>query len=497
MNPLYRYAISALAAGLALSQPAAAVELIKGRQLADNKEVRLQQIIIKYRNESAVQSYSSNTGNPAGAFSQAQTQRLNSVQAAARSIGASFSIRRQMVTGAWVFRAASPISLAQMHKMLKQLSAADSSIEYAEPDYIRRPAYTPTDPLYQSGQWDLQASAAQAGAINLPAAWDLSMGKNIVVAVLDTGYRPHPDLLPNLIAAPGGTANQYGYNFISDPATARISVASGVTSARGQDAIDMGDWVDAGDPACAASASSWHGTHVSGTIAAAANNIGVIGVAPQARILPLRVLGKCGGTDSDIGDALAWAAGIHVNGVPDNSNKANVVNLSLGGPGVCTKTMSAVFQSLMSNGVVVVVAAGNDSRDARMSSPANCPGVIAVASTNISGGRSSYSNYGPISAVAAPGGGGTNNNDFILSTLPTGDTVASDDTTYGYMAGTSQATPHVAGVAALMLAVKPTLAPAQVRSLLIRTARSAPANCPGCSAGIIDAAAAVKAAAGS
>jgi serine protease len=145
---------------------------------------------------------------------------------------------------------------------------------------------------------------------------------------------------------------------------------------------------------------------------------------------------------------------------------------------------------------VIVVAAGNEALDARLSSPANCPGVITVASNSITGGRASYSNYGATVSVTAPGGGFTTAADRILSTLPSGKTVATDDTTYGLMAGTSQATPHVAGVIALMMAVNPKLTSAQVRSILIKTARPAPANCPGCGAGIVDAAAAVKAASG-
>jgi len=160
------------------------------------------------------------------------------------------------------------------------------------------------------------------------------------------------------------------------------------------------------------------------------------------------------------------------------------------------KTNAAAYQSAIANGSVIVVAAGNEALDARLSSPANCPGVITVASNSITGGRASYSNYGATVSVTAPGGGFTTAADRILSTLPSGKTVATDDTTYGLMAGTSQATPHVAGVIALMMAVNPKLTSAQVRSILIKTARPAPANCPGCGAGIVDAAAAVKAASG-
>ncbi|MBR7791621.1 S8 family serine peptidase [Undibacterium sp. FT147W] len=170
--------------------------------------------------------------------------------------------------------------------------------------------------------------------------------------------------------------------------------------------------------------------------------------------------------------------------------------VTFGDQDVGGKTNAAAYQSAITNGSVIVVAAGNEALDARLSSPANCPGVITVASNSITGGRASYSNYGATVSVTAPGGGFTTAADRILSTLPSGKTVATDDTTYGLMAGTSQATPHVAGVIALMMAINPKLTSAQVRSILIKTARPAPANCPGCGAGIIDAAAAVKAASG-
>lgn len=457
----------------------------------------LTQIIVKYRNERSNAAETASISGNKTALMQLQAQRMSALQSAAKNYGATFSLKRQIVTGGWVYRSTVSLKPSQMLALAAKLKAADASVEYAEPDYILYPAYTPTDPLFAS-QWDMQDSTAQAGGLNLSAAWDISKGDKVVVAVIDTGYRPHPDLLANLIPAPGGAAKQYGYNFISNATTGRITLPDGVTSARGPDAIDLGDWVDNTDTVCPTQVqgSSWHGTHVAGTIAAAANGTGIIGVAPNAKILPLRALGKCGGESSDIADAVAWAAGLHIDGVPDNTSKANVINLSLGGTHPCSKTNAAAYQSAMANGAVIVVAAGNESVDAKLSSPANCPGVITVASNSIAGGRASYSNYGATVSVTAPGGGFTTTADRILSTLPTGKTIATDDTTYGLMAGTSQATPHVAGVIALMMAVNPKLTPAQVRSILIKTARPAPANCPGCGAGIVDAAAAVKAASG-
>jgi serine protease len=234
---------------------------------------------------------------------------------------------------------------------------------------------------------------------------------------------------------------------------------------------------------------------VAGTIAAVTNNgTGVAGVAYGAKIVPARVLGKCGGYTSDIADAIIWASGGTVTGVPANANKAQVINMSLGGSGACDATTQSAINGARSRGTVVVVAAGNEAVNASNSSPANCSGVITVAATNRSGGRASYSNYGTIVDVAAPGGdGGTGNG--ILSTLNSGTTTPASDSYASYM-GTSMATPHVAGVVALMLAKNPALTPDDVEAKLKSSARAFPASCSGCGAGIVDASAAVDAATG-
>jgi serine protease len=230
---------------------------------------------------------------------------------------------------------------------------------------------------------------------------------------------------------------------------------------------------------------------VAGTIAAKTNNgVGVAGVAYGAKVVPARVLGRCGGYTSDIADAIVWASGGTVTGVPANANKARVLNLSLGGTGACDTTTQNAINSARSRGAVVVVAAGNSNVNASNASPANCAGVIAVAATGRSGGKASYSNYGANVDVAAPGG------DYgagILSTLNSGTSTPASDSYASYM-GTSMATPHVAGVAALMLSANPNLTPDEVEARLKSTARAFPAACSGCGAGIVDAAAAVNAA---
>jgi serine protease len=218
----------------------------------------------------------------------------------------------------------------------------------------------------------------------------------------------------------------------------------------------------------------------------------VAGIAYGAKIVPVRVLGTCGGYTSDIADGIIWSSGGTVSGVPNIAARAHVINMSLGGSGACDTTTQNAINSARSRGTVVVVAAGNESVNASNSNPANCAGVIAVAATNRSGGRASYSNFGTIVDVAAPGG---DSGAAILSTLNSGTKTPGSDSYAGYM-GTSMATPHVAGVVALMLAKNSAMTPDQVESALKSTARAFPASCSGCGAGIVNASAAVDAAMG-
>jgi serine protease len=321
----------------------------------------------------------------------------------------------------------------------------------------------------------------------MPAAWDQSTGRGVVVSVIDTGYRPHADLLSNLVA---------GYDFIADAAIANDG------GGRDADASDPGDFVTAAESTsgvfrgCGAYNSSWHGTHVAGTVAGVANNAsGITGVAYGARLQPARVLGKCGGYTSDIAAAIIWAAGGPVSGVPTNPTPAKVINLSLGGGGGCGTTLQNAINTARARGAVVVVAAGNSSTSAANFSPANCSGVITVSSVGRGGARAYYSNYGANVDVAAPGGDmSTGYANGILSTLNTGATTPGADT-YAYYQGTSMAAPHVAGVVALMRARNPSLTPDEIEARLRSSARRFPGSCSGCGTGIVDAQAAVTAAA--
>ncbi len=378
-------------------------------------------------------------------------------------------------------------SLTAVAEIAKRL-AADPDVEYAEPDQIMRADLTPNDPSYTAEQWDLFAPAPGLYGANLPGAWDITTGSaSLNIAVIDTGIRPHADLAGRYIG---------GYDFISTLAVANDG------NLRDSDPSDPGDWTTAGEcgPGSTARNSSWHGTHVAGTIGAATNNgSGVAGINWVSKIVPVRVLGKCGGYTSDIVDGVRWAAGLSVAGVPANANPARVLNLSLGGSGACSTTWQNGINDAVNAGAVVVVAAGNSNADAANYSPASCAGVITVAATGKAGNRASYSNFGTAVEIAAPGGdsqadGGTST---IYSTLNAGTTTPGADS-YAYYEGTSMATPHVVGIVSLVLSVNPALTPAQVTALLQTTATAFPAgstcSATTCGAGIINAAAAVAAA---
>ena len=489
-----------------------------------------------------------------------------------------------------VYRFAKAIPAAEARAAASRM-ALDPNVEYAVPDQVMHALQTtPNDTEYAGKQWTLHAPPTVVGGANLPLAWQRTTGSsNIVVAVVDTGIRPgHPDLAGRVLS---------GYDFISSDAFAGMEYPANWNAADGNgrdaDATDPGDYLDdtllaelPPDHGLISGPSSWHGTHVAGTIGAASNNgLGVSGVDWSARILPVRVLGRAGGTTSDIIDGIAWAAGLAVPGVPANPTKARVINLSLGGGGTCSAAFQDVVNRVRAAGAIVVAAAGNDG--ARLvSQPANCNGVIAVTAHARDGDNASYANVGSQIALSAPGGGcGTNalidlggaaetfndtcsgchgvdslrtqidarapagltftkartaleaalkgvdldgvetgmvgiaaglnavvRNDLagyisqvacsgpngrIFSTVNLGMTMPEDEG-YGALAGTSMATPHVSGVAALVLSLSPGLNPDEVRSVLQSSARPHPAGsyCAtvsgSCGPGLLDASAAVQ-----
>jgi serine protease len=434
-------------------------------------------LIVKYKDDAAPMLAKSNASPGAQAAVAMSAGRKALLDTTGRKFSTQMRELHSIATGARIFKLDRKMSMDDVRKVAADLMASDASVEYAEPDRMMHKLMTPNDTSY-SQQWDFFDAT---GGINMPAAWDKSTGSGIKVAVIDTGYRPHADLSGQILQ---------GYDFISDTAVSNDG------NGRDTDASDPGDWVAAGECGTGQPAenSSWHGTHVAGTIAALTNNaLGVAGVAYGAKIVPARVLGKCGGYTSDIADAIVWASGGTVSGVPANANPARVISMSLGGTGACDTTTQNAINSARSRNTVVVVAAGNESQNASNSSPANCSGTIVVAATNKSGGRASYSNYGTIVTLAAPGG---DTGAGILSTLNAGTKTPGADSYASYI-GTSMATPHVSAVVALMLAKNPNLTPDDVAARLKSSARAFPASCSGCGAGILDASAAIDAATGS
>lgn len=336
------------------------------------------------------------------------------------------------------------------------------------------PSSPPNDPYWTSNSlWGLYGTfgvGIASDRLTMNPVWSGNQGSGTVVAVLDTGSTSHPDLDANYVAGYDFVGNRSGFCRSGASSSDGDYVNTGTYGALGWDSnpLDPGDWTTVTSPWCGNAAnSSWHGTHVAGTVAAVGNNgAGVIGVAPQARIQPVRVLSYDGGYTSDIVAAITWASGGTVSGVPANATPANVINLSLGGVGSCTSDWQTAINGAVSRGTVVVVSAGNSTADPSGYSPASCANVITVASSTSSGTLSSFSNYGSSVEITAPGSG-------IWSTMNGGATTPGS-ATYTSYSGTSMAAPHVSGVAALLRATDGSRTPAQILSIIQSTALGFP-----------------------
>lgn len=424
--------------------PAEEVNDARTRPGAD-AEPTVERFIVKFRTSGGLSTQAvAGNGESVAAAAAVTTQRLNALATRANvtmkeghNLGGRLNVMQ-----------VSPVARGEaMTAMLARLEA-DPDVEYAVPDrrvYVHDT--TSNDPL-AAGQWYLaNTSPTAVAAINAYSAWDITTGSdNIVIADIDTGVRfDHPDLTARLLA---------GYDFVS-PNSAGVFTAANDGNGRDSDASDPGD-------SCGGSGSSWHGSRTSGIIGASTNNgVGVAGITWKGKILPVRVLGVCGGFNSDVLAGLNWAAGKTVAGVPDNANPAKVLNVSLGSVGLCDSASADVVSTLASEGVLVVVSAGNEGGP--VDSPANCPGAMAVAGIRHAGTKVGYSSLGPEIDIAAPAGNCvdltgvacTFSLDTTTNTGTTGPVANSytDKTNANRNIGTSFSAPVVTGIAGLMLGV--------------------------------------------
>lgn len=440
-------------------------------------------------------------------------QAINQIQTAA---GVNISEIHSLSNGAHVFSIPGTPNKQTMAQAIAGISRL-ADVEYVEEDTILTIQIAPNDTYYTTGPsgnpglWGMKPvtsvtlpapGATGSYGADFEAAWATSTGTGVVVAVVDTGITPHVDIVGSggTVLSASGNLVSSGYDFITDcrvrgTCSATTATVSAVV-APSADATDLGDFISNADSTTTGSIffgltaknSSWHGTHVAGTIAAIGNNsAGVIGGAYNAKILPVRVLGKGGGYSSDIAEGIKWAAGVHAT-IP-NPNPAKVINMSLGSYGtagtVCSPTRQAAIDAAVAAGAVVVVAAGNSYSDVANATPANCNNVISVAAIARDGSRALYSNFSspttntanPINiTLAAQGGDQSYSASYdpgILSTLnsSTTTTAIQSGSNYIYYQGTSMATPHVAATVALMRARNPALTVAQVKTII-----SAPAS---------------------
>lgn len=377
----------------------------------------------------------------------------------------------------------------------------DPRVADAVPDrWLRLHDTLPNDPEFRVNQPYLMGTGTTVGGVNLPRAWDRTGGSSgVVIAVVDTGTLPHPDLAARLLP---------GFDFISN------ATISNDEDGRDSDASDAGDNTPAGftcpgssTPEQEATPNSWHGTRVASVLGAQTNNAqDIAGVDWNARILPVRVSGRCGALLSDTVDGMRWAGGLPVPDVPANPTPARIVNISLGG-GTCSSIEQQAVNDLNARGVVVVAAAGNNRT--AVEAPADCSGVIAVTAHANDGENATYANVGPQVAISAPGGGCGNSRvqngqctvpTSVIRTLGNLGQTSLGAYTVSSSQGTSFAAPMVSGVVAMMFAMNGSLTPAQVTAGLKASARPHPSGTfcttnPGvCGAGLLDADGALMAA---
>ena len=425
--------------------------------------------------------------------SQLNTRQINQLQTADK--GKSQTYRRKLANGAHVLHRNRKTVTQSDREFIEQLNV-EQDVEYAECDTRRRIQYIPNDPAFPINgigfpdQWYLSEAA---GGIRAEQAWDITKAQALavnptVIAIIDTGILSHIDLDSSRVLP--------GYDFVdsdtdpSDPGDAAVA-----------NECDTGDPDEDRD-------SSWHGTAVTGIIAATLdNNTGIAGIDHNSSILPIRALGKCGGLTSSISEAIRWAAGLPINGIGDNPHPADVINLSFGSLYPCSNTEQDAINAAVAAGAMVTVSAGNESTSISELAPASCNNVFVVTATTREGGETCYTNFGPEADIAAPGGNESDLDlgctgslmDTLVSISNTGTTGPIADT-YAYHLGTSFAAPMVSAAAGLIKAIDPSLTVMQMESVLVSTARSFPQNTNDgsgdctqehCGAGILDIKAAI------
>jgi serine protease len=462
--------ILAVAAGFGASAARAEINPVATHP-QDMPDSAVQQIIVKLRPAAP---------DATGGQPHAHVQARARLQALAARAGLTLDASHPITADLQVMQI-EPVSTGQPLSATLAALRGDPDVEYAEADQRRYIHAVPNDAMFPQ-QWVLQTpSAATPSAVDALGAWDSATGDGgLVIADLDTGVRfEHPDLQ----RSGAGGRLLAGYDFISDAFVANDG------DGRDADASDPGDWVTSSDlkqRACSAiqqtSNSSWHGTRTAGMLGALTDNgTGIAGMTWSASVLPVRVLGKCGGADSDILAGMLWAAGFHVEGVPDNTHPARIENMSLGATGPCPQSYRDVIAQLTSRGVIVVVSAGNDGGP--VDSPANCPGVVGVAGLRQAGTKVGYSNLGPELALAAPAGNcGSDPSrcQYALDTTTNSGTTAPGDSSYTSSdlatanLGTSFSAPIVSGIAGLMLAVNGNLDTAQLIERMKRGSKPFP-----------------------
>lgn len=360
---------------------------------------------------------------------------------------------------------------------------ASPDVEWVVPnEREQRLQSAPNDPYFAQQWWLANPGGSNANALadrrrGLPgflAAWTRETGRpSAVVAILDTGITAHPDLAGHVLP---------GYDFVSTIEYANDG------DGRDADPSDPGDWVSDADRRsapfadCERQDSSWHGTQIAGIVGAVTGNAtGIAATSHDARVLPLRVAGKCGAEVADIVDAMRWAAGLAVaNGaggfLPHNPNPARIVSISFGSAAACNPAYQEAIDELKARGVVVVAAAGN--QHAAPMRPANCRGVIGVAALNRDGFKATYSNFGAGLVVATVGGDpddegewGEIVGDGGIVTLDNAGRTTPGAGSYARVFGSSYSAPIVAGAIGLMLSANPELSAAQIVAGLELSAR--------------------------